>query len=249
MSFVGGDPEFRSVNRTRYGTLVEGGTISDSIRGSMKGLENTQLDEEEAEFDGRHVYFAVPTSGSTSNDRIFIYDVVDKGWVWWTGLFVGVFTKMDFTGEMRIYFGESRGDGKFYIMDDSDSDNGAAIDFYVETRRYGGDKPERNKKWKYLYVTADKLGNYDLVIEQSPDGFTFEPLGTVNLNPSGTTFPITFDDAPLGVSDTRRKRIDFAKRTSYYVTVRFSNRNADQPIKLRHWELLYKERALRDAKS
>lgn len=248
LSFVGGDPEIRSVNRTRYGTIVEGGLMSDDIRGSMTSLENTQLTQAEAEFDGRRAFFAVPSSGNTRNDIVFIYDTVNKGWVTWTGLYVGSWTKADFTGEMKLYFGESRDDGKFYIQDDSDSDNGAAIDFYVETRRYGGDAPERKKKWKYLYVTTDRLGSYDLTIEQSPDGFTFEPLGTVNLTPSSTTFPITFDDAPLGVTDVVRKRVDFAKRTSYYVTVRFSNRNADQPIKIRHWELLYKERALRDAK-
>jgi len=248
MSHVGGDPEFRSVNRTRYGTIVEGGLISDDIRGSMRLLENTQLDQAEAEFNGEDVLFAVPSSGTTQNDLVFVYDTVGKGWVKWTGLYVGVFTKMDFTGEVEIYFGESRADSKFYILDSSTNDNGVAIDFYVETRRYGGNKPERNKKWKYCYVVADKLGNYDLNVYQSPDGFTFEPLGTINLNPVGTTFPITFDDAPLGVSDTVRKRLDFAKKTSYYVTLRMWNHNIDQPISIRHWELLYKERALRDAK-
>ena len=66
MSHVGGDPEFRSVNRTRYGTIVEGGLISDAISGTMATLENTQLDENVASvFDGRNVYWAIPTAGNT----------------------------------------------------------------------------------------------------------------------------------------------------------------------------------------
>jgi hypothetical protein len=248
MSSVGGEPEFRSVNRTKYGTLVEGGTISDDINGSMKTLEKTQLQNTVAEFDGRKAYFACPSSGGTTNDKVFVYDTVNKGFVRWIGLYPSCFSKMDFSGEIQIYFGENRDDSKVYVMDESDSDNGQPIDFYVITRRYGGDKPERKKKWKYCYVTVEKLGNYDLTIEQSPDGYTYELLDRINLSPVGTTFPITFDDAPLGVSDTVRKRCDFAKKTSYYLQLKFSNDEADQPISIRHWELLYKERALRDAK-
>jgi hypothetical protein len=248
MSSVGGEPEFRSVNRTKYGTIVEGGTISDDITNSMKKLEKTQLQNVVGEFDGRRVYMACPSSGGTINDKVFVYDTVNKGFVRWTGLYPSCFAKMDFSGEIQIYFGESREDSKVYVMDESDSDNGAPIDFYVITRRYGGDKPERKKKWKYCYVTAEKLGNYDLNVYQSPDGFTYEPLDRVNLSPVGTTFPITFDEAPLGVSDTIRKRMDFAKKTSYYLQLKFWNDEADEPIRIRHWELLYKERALRDAK-
>ena len=251
MSFVGGDPEFRSVQRTRYGTIVEGGLISDPISGSMKELENTQIDDAAVGiFDGRIVYWAVPSSGNTTNDIIFVYDTVDKGWVKWTGFYPRSFAKADFSGETQIYFGEARDDSRVYVKDSSTNDNGAAIDFYVVTRRYGGDTPERKKKWKYCYVVSEKSGNWDLTVEQSPDGFSYEALGTINLTPTGTTFPITLDstNAPLGVSDTIRKRLDFGKKTSYYVQLKFSNNNADQEVSIRHWELLYKPRALRDAK-
>ena len=248
MSDVGGEPEFRSVNRTRYGTIVEGGTISDPINNSMRTLEKTQLQNVVAEFDGRRAYFACPTSGNTRNDRIFVYDTVNKGFVRWTGMHPACFAKMDFSGVIQIYFGTSQDDSKVYVFDDSDSDDGQPIDFYVITRRYGGNRPEIKKKWKYCYVTAEKLGNYDLNVDQSPDGYTYESLGRVHLTPTGTTFPITFDEAPLGVSDTTRQRLDFAKKTSYYLQLKFWNNEADQPVAIRHWELLYKERALRDAK-
>ncbi len=248
MSDVGGEPEFRSVNRTRYNTIVEGGTISDPINGSMRTLEKTQLHQVASEFDGRRVYFSCPSSGNTRNDRIFVYDTVNKGYVRWTGMHASCFAKMDFSGIIQIYFGNALDDSKIYVFDDSNNDDGQPIDFYVITRRYGGNRPEIKKKWKYCYVVTEKLGNYDLNIDQSPDGYTYEPLGTINLSPVGTTFPITFDDAPLGVSDTVRKRLDFAKKTSYYLQLKFWNNEADQPISIRHWELLYKERALRDAK-
>lgn len=247
LSHVGGEPEFRSLLRTRYGTIVEGGTISDDIQGTMRTLEYSQLEHAASEFDGRRAYFSVPLSGSVSNNLILVYDTVNKGWVKWTGLYASCFSKMDFGNVQSIYFGDSRNDSKVYIFDNSTNDNGVAINFVVETRRYGADYPERKKKWKYLYVTVEKAGDYEISIDQSPNGFTFEPLGEINLTPTGSTFPIYLDEYTLGQSDTTRDRLDFNKRTSHYLTIRYHNDNLDQPVAIRHWELLYKLRALRDS--
>jgi hypothetical protein len=134
-----------------------------------------------------------------------------------------------------------------YTLDSSTNDNGAAIDFYVKTRSYGSELPERKKKWKYLYVVADEASDHNLTVETSPDGFTLETLGTINLLPRGTTFPIILDTDMLGAGDIVRDRLPFSKNNSYYNQLKFSNGNADEQVSIRHWELLYYPRGLRDA--
>jgi hypothetical protein len=68
----------------------------------------------------------------------------------------------------------------------------------------------------------------------------------VNLKTIGTVFPFTFPSV-LGDSDIKRKRMHFAKTTSYYLQLQFYNNAADQDVVIRDWEVLWKQRGLRNA--
>lgn len=247
LSHTGGVPEFRSIQRTRFGTIVEGGIVSDDIYGTMKGLNNAQLDEVAGIFDGRRVFYAIPLSGSTVNNQIQLYDTVNKGWVRWTGLPVGVWTEFNFSNTSEIYFGGNGSDSLVFKLDTTTNDNGTAISFRVDTRRYGGDRPEIKKRWKYLYTTVDKEGAYNLTVQQSPDGFTFDSLASVDLSGTDGTLPLTLDTDRLGTSDVKKERSEFAKKTSYFNQLRFLQEGLDQTVTIRDWEILYKLRGLRDA--
>lgn len=247
ISHTGGVPEFRSLQRTRFGVIVEGGIISDDITGTMKGLNETRLNQTAGAFDGRRVFWAYPLSGSTTNNQISVYDTITKGWVRWSGVNATVFTEFNFSSESEIYFGESTANSLVYKFDTSTNDNGTAISFRVDTRRYGGDRPEVKKKWKYFYITTETAGSYNLTVQESPDGFTFENLATVDLSSAGSVFPITLDSDKLGSTDVKRSRLIHVKKTSYFNQYRFVQNGLNQDAVIRDWEVLYKLRRLRDA--
>ena len=246
LTHVGGVPEFRSLQRTRFGEIVSGGIISDHIRGTMDGLNEGRLDQVTGIFDGRRAYWAYPLSGSTTNNQMSVYDTVTKGWVRWTGANASIFAEIDFSSESQIYFGEAGNNSLVYRFDTTTNDNGTAISFRVDTRNYGGDRPEIKKKWKYLYTTTETAGSYNLTVQESPDGFTFEELGTIDLSSAGGVLPMTLDTDKLGATDIKKKRLPFSKRTSYFNQLRFIQAGLDQSAVLRDWELLYLQRGLRN---
>lgn len=246
VSDIGGVPEFRSLQRSRYGTIVSGGSISDDISGTMATLNKEQITKISGVFDGDNIYYSVPESGSAVNTFVLVYNLANKGWVKWTGLHAALFTVFDFSNKTEVYFGESRNDSLVHKLDNSKSDNGEAIEFDVRTRRYGADRPEIQKKWKYLYMTTDSSGDHDLTVNHSTDGFGFHLLDTVNLKTIGTTFPFLFP-VVFGVSDIKRKRLHYAKETSYFDQLQYYNNAADEDVVIRDWELIYKNRGLRDA--
>lgn len=245
ISHLGGIPEIRSLKRTSYGTLVKGSIISDDIQGTMQTLNESRLLQVSGVFDGKRVYYSLPETGDTNNQLVLVYDLENEGWVNWTGLNASVFTEFNFSNSSAIYFGESGDDSLVYVLDTSTSDNNVAIEFDVRTRNYGSDRPEIPKKWKYLILTVDSDGDWDLTVNQSPDGFDFDLLDTLNLKTLGAVFPFTFP-AILGDSSIKRKRMHFAKSTSYFMQLQFYNNAAGQDVVIRDWELLWKQRGLRN---
>lgn len=246
ISHTGGDPEIRGLKRTQYGTLVSGAILSEDILGTMQGLNEGRLGQTSGVFTGDTMMWSLCESGETTNKLVIVYDLDNKGWVSWVGLNATLFAEFNFSNTSAIYFGESGNDSLVYSLDTSESDNGSAITFDVRTRAYGADRPEIKKKWKYLYITADSDGDHNLTVNYSPDGFDFGLLDTMNLKNLGTVFPFEFP-AILGDSEIKRKRMHFAKTTTYYMQLQFYNSAANQGVTIRDWELLWKQRGLRDA--
>lgn len=247
MTHLGGIPEIRSLRRTDQDTLLSGKIISDDIQGTMSNLNEAQLLKVAGVFDGKKVFYALPESGFGRNNIVVVLDVETKGWVKWTGLNVSCWAEFDFSNEAEIYFGESQANSLVYKLDNNaKSDNGTAIEFDVQTRRYGGDRPEIQKKWKYLYLTADSSGNHNLTVNFSDDGFDFTELDTMNLRQLGTVLPFVLP-AIIGDSDIKRKRMHYAKTTSYFMQLQFYNNAANEDVVIRDWEILGKHRGLRDA--
>lgn len=247
MSFQGDIPHVRSVQRTRFGTLVDGGVVSQAIETSLNQMNKTSINMVAAIFDGRNAWFAVPHSSSTTNDRVYMYDTFTEGWVRHTGIRASCWETFAIANTVQIYFGESGADGKAYVMDTATSDNGTAINFSVTSRRYGKGVPEAKKKFKYFYLTAKESGDYDLTVEYSKDGFTFESLGTMNLSGSGAVFDdIILDTSRLGSTDIKRKRFNLPKDIAYYNQFQISDTSATSSVTLRDWEVMVFPRGIRE---
>lgn len=239
MGFSGDIPHIRKLTRTRFGTIVDGGIVSNEIEGTMRGLNSSALDKVAGVFDGRNLWFAVPDGSNTYNNKVVMQDTVTQGWVRHSGINASCFEVFAIGAEEQLYFGEAGGDSKAYVFDTSTDDNGTAIDFQVTSRRYGGDLPEVKKKWMYYYITAQEAGNYDVTIDYSPDGFNYNNLATLNLSGRGAIFDnIILDSSRLGSTDIKQERYTLPKIVRRYIQFKLSESSTDASVAIRDWEVL-----------
>ena len=246
IGFLGDKPTIRSLQRTRFGTLIDGGVISLDIETTMNGLNKAQLTKVAGVFDGRFAWFACPNGASTTNNLALTYDTIGtpttsgtrRGWTRHVGINASVFESFAISATPQLYFGEAGSDSKVYVFDTSTSDNGTAINFSITTRRYGADAAAYRKKHKWLYIFAKETGNYNVTIDKASDGFTFDNLGTLNLAGSGSIFDsIVLDTSRLGTTDVHPKRFTIAKDKSRYIQFKMYETSATSAVTIRNWEL------------
>lgn len=247
LSFLGDKPHFRAIQRTRYGVLVDGGVISNDIEVSLNGMNKAQLTKVAGIFDGRNVFWSAPQGAATTNNRVYAYDTIIKGWTRHVGINASVWESFTISATPQVYFGEATADSKVYVMDTSTSDNGTAINFSITTKRYGGDVPEAKKKWKYLKTAAKEVGNYNITIDQSKDGFTYDNLGTLNLSGTGAVFNnIILDTSKLGETDVKHNTFNISKALAYYMQFKMYDTSATSVVNIRNWEVLSIPRHIRE---
>lgn len=248
LSFQGDVPHVRSIRRTQYSdALVDGGIVSQDIETTMKALNKSALNMCAAVFDGRNAWFAVANESSTYNNKVIMKDMITNGWVRHSGINASCWDVFAIGSQVQLYFGEASTDGKAYVFDTSTSDNGTAINFQIVTRRFGGDLPERKKKWKYMYVTAEESGDYDLTVDYAKDGFTYDNLGTLNLSGAGAVFNnIILDTSRLGSTDVKRTRFNLPKVVSHYLQYKLYDTSATSVVTIRDIETLYFAKGLRE---
>ena len=247
LGFLGDKPHIRSLQRTREGVVVDGGVVSADIENSLNGANKAALSMVAGVFDGRNARFAFPHGGSSINNRVYVYDTIIKGWVRHTGINASVWDSFAISNTPQIYFGESDSAGKVYRMDTTTSDNGAAINFSLTSRRYGGEQPERKKKWKYIKIAAKETGNFNVTIDASRDGFGFDNLGTLNLSGTGSIFDmIVLDTSRLGETDMKKETFNLAKVIAYHTQFKMHDTSATSSVTIRNWEVFNIPRHLRE---
>lgn len=247
LGFLGDRIHIRSIQRTREGILYDAGIISSDIENSLDGLNKAQLDEVAGVFDGRIVWFAAPQGASATNNRVYTYDTLLRGWTRHTGINASCWTTFAISSTPQLYFGEAGANSQVYVMDTSTSDNGTAIAFTLDTKRYGGDRPEIKKKWKYLTMHAEESGNYDITVDYSRDGFSFDNLGTMNLTGTGAVFDnIVLDTSRLGETDVNHETFNIPKSRDVYMQFRFRDSSATSSINIRNWEVLMIPKKIRE---
>ena len=127
------------------------------------------------------------------------------------------------------------------------SDNGTAILFRWDSPNHQID-PEIKNKWKYLWTVGETVGNVNVEVDVSPDGFTFESQGNLNLQGTGSTFPFTFP-FQLGATSIVNQRFDLAFEPKYNMQVRFTKNDTDARAIIREYSLLFYQKGLRDTVS
>ena len=244
LSFQGDVPHFRKLVKSAYGNIVDGGIISSEITGTMRRLVTTQMSNCAGIYDGRKIRWSVCTSGTTNNEEL-VYDTITGGWVRNTGINASVYHISTLSGVEQVCFGSATTSGKSHKFDGATSDDGTAIDFSVTTPMYAP-IPGHKCRFKYLYMTGDVSSAVDVTVDYSPDGFSFDNLGTLSLSGQGAVFGTAiFDTSKFGATTVARDRLDYAGGQAYYMQYKFSNSELDEELSIREWELFYQPKALR----
>ena len=205
-------------------------------------------------FDNKLWFTITYGSGQTTNNRTYQFDFVRRAksrkigsWVPFTGISAAVFTVF----ENKLYFGGSDATGFLYQLNDGTfTDDGAAIDSYLETKEFDGGEALRHfeKDYRMANFTVEMLGNWDMqfswrIDSSADDGDT----QNVSLDSGATNWDTgVFDLDDWGGGNTRKDiRVEMygsGKRIAF----KFSNKNtAGSGFKVVRGNIYYNRRGLR----
>jgi len=249
-SFMGDRPIIRSLRKTWYNTVVDGGEISEGIKGTLDGINKNTLTIASGLFDGVYAWFNFCNGSAAANNltltlQASTVDAKHKGWTQHTGIPAACMDNFAISGTTaKLYFLNSGADSTGFVMDTSTDDNGAAIAFEVRSRRYGGEMSEIKKKWKWIWMWAKEVGNYDVTIDYAVDGFDFDNAGTINLSGTGSTLDtMILDTSRLGSTDIKKQRYTFPKRKGHYLQLKVYDSSSTSSVTIRNWELVFYRKA------
>jgi len=242
LSFLGDVPHFRSLKQTAFGEINDGGIISEDIEGTMKTLNKSRINLVCGGFDGRFVWWAIPTGSSTRNDLVVCMDTISGGWTIHDNMNVAIFFRSSVTGQDRFYYGDSGVSRAFYLDRSLASRAGQELTMEVISRKYRPTVSQKSK-YKYLYCTTGDGTQGTITVNASPDGFTYEFQGEVSPNVSSGQFPATFP-FQFGGSDDSRERINLTLKQAYSCELKFTETSIQQAI-IKEWDLYYYTRGLR----
>lgn len=194
ISFVGGIPCIRTLQRSLYGVIIDAGIVSLDIEGTMEALNNTKLVNATAEYDGKFIYFGLPSTNSQVNDTtLVLYPELTRqsplgtlrSWVLWTGFKPNHFFLSTISGQAKLYFSDGGTIGKVFHFDSSlHTDNGVPVVLTINTRDYMGDQMKQTKflyyYFKYASGSAGTLqvnARIDEAIDFSPQEPAFSLMG------------------------------------------------------------------------
>ena len=184
----------RGIKRTLQDKLQLGDSLPLSyvLKEEFDEINWAHIDKACAVYWDNKYLLALPTTGSTYNNKVWVYFPGINAWSVITGWNVAVFAKFKVNGQERLYVGEASGDGKVYRAWSGSSDNGTAIHFVEEGRNEDLGHPLVKKHAGELKVVAKPTGDYNISVYGSFDGGAYNFLGYLNVSTNLVTFPTTF---------------------------------------------------------
>lgn len=242
LSFSGDVPHIRSLKRTTFGDINDGGIISSDIEATMKTINKDQISKVAGGFDGRFCWWSIPTGSSTENDLTICYDTTSKGWTIHNDMDASVYFRSSVSGEDRFYFG-ANAESKLYYMDRDRADRANnETTMEIISRVYRPSVSKKNK-FKYLYTVTGESTQQPITVEASPDGFTFTEQDELTPSVSSSNFTITFP-FQFGNSSDKRHRTNLATVQAYSYQLKFTETSTQQVV-IKEWDLYHYSRGLR----
>jgi hypothetical protein len=256
-SMLGNVPVIRSLKKTINAVTLAGGIVSDSIRGTLASITLSALGKITSAFDGRYIYWAIPTNSSTTNNKIIALDTwklnSKKGvypFTTMSGKNCSFFTNSTIAGgTSTIFFTDALSTGKVFKFDSSVyTDDGNPITMEVVTRGYMG-HPSRKTHWKYLYIKTDQGVNSTLNVSSKFDSavnFTLQKaISLVGTSPGlGPTGTFTLGTSTLGGATIGYTRVNFAQQTGRIFQMQFKE-TSTVPVTIYEYTLMGNVKGLR----
>lgn len=261
-SMLGNVPVIRSLKKTINAVTLAGGIVSDSIKGTLADVTLASINKIVSCFDGRYIYWAIPTASSTTNNKIIALDTWKMNskrgiypFTTMTGKNVSFFTNSTISGgTSTVFFTDAASTGLVFKFDSSIyTDNGNNIAIDVITRGYMG-HPSRKTHWKYLYLKYDQGVDSTLHVYSKFDSAVdwteqFGQNGTaIDLNGTspglGPTGNFTLGVSTLGGATVGYNRINFAQQVGRIFQNRFTE-TSSSPVTIYEYSLYGNVKGLR----
>jgi hypothetical protein len=194
------------------------------------------------------VWLAV-SKGTTNNDTIYVYDFVrldDAHQGVWSKL-SGPSVKSWVVNDGVLYAGGYN--GYVYRMQNLGTYDGTAIAPYYCTAYIAGAPEHRDnvKVFRFLYITVETPGNWNLVIDYYVDFDSLTGSRTLNLTSGGSLWGVMKwkNDTWGGGTTTHRHRVIIPGAVGKAIKFKFSTVNANESFKIKEIELVYNLRGKR----
>ena len=199
------------------------------------------------------LWLAVPGSPtSLQNDALYVYDysvsTKQRGDGAWSKLNpLGI---NNFSVHNGTLVGGSATDGYVYELDTGYSADGANLDSYFYTMTMAGEEKhwDLTKVWRYLWLTVDSPGAWNLDVKWWVDKAATETgSDTISLTSTGTEWDVGTWDSGTWDSGTDRKtvRINLAGCVGRTIQFKFGNSGVDTPWSIYRLEVEYNLRSRR----
>lgn len=255
LSYLGNTPVIRSVRKTQYATTLGGGIISHDIEGTMNTITKSAISKVCGKYDGRYVYWSIPTNSSTTNNKFIVLDTFGIGkrnghtvypWTTMTGKNASYFVNSTISGTALMYFTDSGTTGKVFKFDTSVyTDNGTNITMDVITRSFMPD-PARKQHWKYFYARYGTGISTSVTVRAKVDeDIAYTTQDTVSLagtSPGLDSFIL--DTSVLNGTTVMRHRTNFAGLTGKTLSVEFTE-TSSSAVTIYDHELYFHPKGLR----
>jgi hypothetical protein len=262
-SMNGNSPVIREIHKTVYGVTQAGGIISENIKTTMDTITLSSLNKISSAYDGRYIYWSIPTAGSSVNNKIIALDTwnitaSNYPFTTMTGKNAEYFAVSTIPGYATVYFADSTQilsspitySGKVFKFDSSiHSDNGANIAIDVRSRKFMLDS-SRKSKWKYLYYKYDSGVNNNIetlaLIDSALYYTTQDILNMSSISPGlGPTGTFTIGVSTLGGNVVRSHRVKFGGLTGKMLQLQLKE-SSSSPVGIYEYSIYGYVKGLRD---
>jgi hypothetical protein len=250
--FMDQNGNIRSIRKNEEGGNPLYGIISANIQGTIDGLNKGSLSKVAGKLFNNRVYYAAPNGSSSFNNILMVADLrirIDKPlnphpWVTYTGWSPGVLAVYLPSNQPQLYYGEGDADSLIYQAETGTNDNSAAIDFDIKDRMIDLRDPDMRKTARFIIVTAESGGDYNVAVSSSLDGTTFSEHGNINLYSGDVWNSGTWDTSTWGYGVEIKKKFAL-QRASEQIMIRFRNNAADQAVTMKPYTLAFKPKKIK----
>lgn len=254
------DDGVRTVRKSEEGQNPMTGIVSGLMEGTIAGMNKAKLDKVACCLFNKRFYLAFPNGTSTYNNRCIVAEtrrLLDNlynphPWVTYTGWQPACWDTHIPTFQPQLYFGNASADSVVVQAETGTSDaevvgtvaNSGAIDFTYISPMIDLRQPDMRKTSRFIIVSAESGGNYDVEVSTSLDGNTFIDHGDINLSSGDLWNTGVWDTATWGFPSEIKEKFALG-RASEQIQIKFRNNAADQEVKMYPYTIAIKPKKIK----